>query len=155
MLCTQPRDVAAHTTKMCFVHSLEMLLHTPQRCALYTAPRYCCTHYKDVLCTQPRDVAAHITKMCFLHSPEILLHTPQRCALYTASRCCCTHHKDVLCTQPRDVADFASCSHEEADTIILFHVEDAVRQGLQGGNPHSRHRCCDPCSDSSWTSGYR
>lgn len=40
-----------------------------------------------------------------------------------------THHKDVLCTQPRDVAGLAPCSHEEADTRILLHVEDAVRQG--------------------------
>jgi hypothetical protein len=40
-----------------------------------------------------------------------------------------THHKNVLCTQARDVAGLAPCSHEEADTRILLHVEDAVRQG--------------------------
>ncbi len=40
-----------------------------------------------------------------------------------------THHKDVLCTQPRDVAGLAPCTHEEADTRILLHVEDAVRHG--------------------------
>ena len=35
----------------------------------------------------------------------------------------------MLCTQPRDVAGLASCSHEEADTRILLHVRDAVKQG--------------------------
>lgn len=40
-----------------------------------------------------------------------------------------TNHKDVLCTQTRDVAGLAPCSHEEADTRILLHVQDAVRQG--------------------------
>ena len=40
-----------------------------------------------------------------------------------------THRKDVLCTQPRDVAGLAPCTHEEADTRMLLHVEDAVKQG--------------------------
>ncbi|KAK3877040.1 hypothetical protein Pcinc_018219 [Petrolisthes cinctipes] len=40
-----------------------------------------------------------------------------------------TNHKEVLCTQPRDVAGLAPCSHEEADTRILLHIQDAVRQG--------------------------
>ena len=38
-----------------------------------------------------------------------------------------THHKYVVCTQARDVAGRAPCSHEEADTRMLIHVEDAVR----------------------------
>lgn len=42
-----------------------------------------------------------------------------------------THHKDVVCTQARDVAGLAPCSHEEADTRMLLHVEDAVRQGYR------------------------
>ncbi len=40
-----------------------------------------------------------------------------------------TYHKDVLCTQARTVDGFTPCSHEEADTRILRHVQNAVRQG--------------------------
>ena len=40
-----------------------------------------------------------------------------------------THRKDVLCTQARDIACLAPCKHEEGDTGILLHVEDAVKQG--------------------------
>jgi hypothetical protein len=40
-----------------------------------------------------------------------------------------THNKGVLCTQPRDIAGLVPSTHEEADTRLLFHVEDAVRQG--------------------------
>ena len=39
------------------------------------------------------------------------------------------HRTDVFCTQPRDVAGLASCTHEEADTRMLLHVEDDVKQG--------------------------
>ncbi len=42
-----------------------------------------------------------------------------------------TYHKDVLCTQLRDVAGLAPSSHEEADTRLLLHVADAVRQGYR------------------------
>ena len=38
-----------------------------------------------------------------------------------------THRKNALFTQPRGWA--APCSHEEADTRIILHLEDAVRQG--------------------------
>ncbi len=40
-----------------------------------------------------------------------------------------TYHKDVVCTQARDVDGLVPCSHEEADSRILLHVQDAVRQG--------------------------
>jgi len=40
-----------------------------------------------------------------------------------------THRSDVLCAQPRAVTGLSPCSHEEADTRILIHVEDAVKQG--------------------------
>jgi len=40
-----------------------------------------------------------------------------------------THHSNVLCAQPRYVTDLAPCSHEEADTRIMIHLEDAVKQG--------------------------
>ena len=40
-----------------------------------------------------------------------------------------THRTDVFCTQPRDVAGLAPCTHEEADTRMLLHVEDAVKHG--------------------------
>ena len=40
-----------------------------------------------------------------------------------------THNSDVLCTNRQDVSGLAPCSHEEADTRILLHLEDAVRHG--------------------------
>ena len=40
-----------------------------------------------------------------------------------------THHTGVLCTQSRDVTGLAPCTHKEADTRILLHLEDAVQQG--------------------------
>ena len=40
-----------------------------------------------------------------------------------------TCHTGVLCTQSRDVSGLAPCTHEEADTPILLHLEDAVKQG--------------------------
>ena len=39
-----------------------------------------------------------------------------------------THHKDVLCTPLQDVSGLSPCTHEEADTQILLHLEDAVRE---------------------------
>ena len=40
-----------------------------------------------------------------------------------------THRKGVLCTQPVDVAGLAPCTPDEADTSMLLHVEDGVKQG--------------------------
>lgn len=40
-----------------------------------------------------------------------------------------THHTEVFCTQPRAVSGLSPCSHEEADTRILLHLEDAVNKG--------------------------
>ena len=40
-----------------------------------------------------------------------------------------THHAEVLCTQSRDTSGLAPCTHEEADTRILLHLEDAVKEG--------------------------
>ena len=40
-----------------------------------------------------------------------------------------THHADVLCTKPRDLSGIARCNHEEADTRIMLHVDDAVKHG--------------------------
>ena len=37
--------------------------------------------------------------------------------------------KDVVCTHTRDIAGLAPCTHEEADTRMLLHVEDATKQG--------------------------
>ena len=50
-------------------------------------------------------------------------------AIETEKQIISTHHKDVLCAQSQDVGRFAPCSHEEADTRILLHVGDAVKQG--------------------------
>ena len=38
-------------------------------------------------------------------------------------------HKDVVCTHARYIAGLAPCTHEEADTRKLLHVEDATKQG--------------------------
>lgn len=40
-----------------------------------------------------------------------------------------THHADVLCSQPRDTSGLAPCTHEEADSRMLLHLEDAVKEG--------------------------
>ena len=40
-----------------------------------------------------------------------------------------THNTDVLCINRQDVSGLAPCTHEEADTRILLHLEDAVRHG--------------------------
>ena len=50
-------------------------------------------------------------------------------ALDTDKQIVSTHHAEVLCTQPRDVSGLAPCTHEEADTRILLHLEDAVKEG--------------------------
>jgi len=38
-------------------------------------------------------------------------------------------HTGVLCTQPRDVSGLPICIHEEANTRILLHLEDALKHG--------------------------
>ena len=39
-----------------------------------------------------------------------------------------THHAEVLCTQSRDTSGLAPCTHEEADTRIILHLHDAVKE---------------------------
>ena len=39
-----------------------------------------------------------------------------------------THSTGVLCSNRQDVSDLAPCTHEEADTRILLHLQDAVQQ---------------------------
>ena len=39
------------------------------------------------------------------------------------------HDTVVLCNQARDNTDIAPCTHEEADTRILLHLADAVKEG--------------------------
>ena len=73
-------------------------------------------------------------------------------ALDTGKRIISTHHAEVLCTESRDTSGLAPCTHEEADSRILLHLEDAVKEGYtkhQGISTHSRHKCASPCSDSS------
>ena len=52
-----------------------------------------------------------------------------------------THNADVLCVNRESVLGLAPCSHEEADTCMLLHLEDAVKQGYTKISI-SRHRCC-------------
>ena len=40
-----------------------------------------------------------------------------------------THNREVLCTNHHDALSLAPCTHEEADTCMLLHLEDAVWQG--------------------------
>ena len=40
-----------------------------------------------------------------------------------------TYGQDVRCTSPRETAILSPCTHEEADTRMLFHAADAVQQG--------------------------
>ena len=40
-----------------------------------------------------------------------------------------THNTGVLCINRQDVSGLAPCTHEEADTRILLHLEDVVRHG--------------------------
>ena len=47
----------------------------------------------------------------------------------TSKQVITAHHVDVLCTNQHDVSSLAPCTHEEADTHMLLHLEGAVRQG--------------------------
>ena len=49
-------------------------------------------------------------------------------ALDTGKQIISTHHAEVLCTQSRDTSGLAPCTHEESDTRILLHLEDAVKE---------------------------
>ena len=40
-----------------------------------------------------------------------------------------THRTKVFCNKSRDVSGLAPCTHEEADTRIILHLEDAVKAG--------------------------
>ena len=40
-----------------------------------------------------------------------------------------THNREVLCTNHHNPLSLAPCTHEEADTRMLLHLEDAVWQG--------------------------
>ena len=40
-----------------------------------------------------------------------------------------TVHKEVVWTHARDIVCRAPCAHEEADTKMLHHLEDAMKQG--------------------------
>ena len=51
-------------------------------------------------------------------------------ALNTDKQIISTHHAEVLCTQPRDTSGLAPCTHEEADTRIMLHLGDAVKEGF-------------------------
>ena len=46
----------------------------------------------------------------------------------TSKQVITTHHVDVLCTNQHNALSLAPCTHEEADTCMFLHLEDAVRQ---------------------------
>ena len=50
-------------------------------------------------------------------------------ALDAGKKVISTHHDDVLCSQPRGTPGLAPCTHEEADSRMLLHLEDAVKEG--------------------------
>ena len=41
------------------------------------------------------------------------------------------HNADLLCVHRESVLGLAPCSHEETDTRMLLHLEDAVKQGCR------------------------
>ena len=47
----------------------------------------------------------------------------------TSKQVITSHHANVLSTNRQDVSGLAPCTHEEADTRMLLHLEDAVRHG--------------------------
>ncbi len=40
-----------------------------------------------------------------------------------------THHTEVLCNHLQDISGMSPCTHEEADTRIILHLEDVVKKG--------------------------
>ena len=50
-------------------------------------------------------------------------------SIKTSKQVITTHNADVLCINYQDVKGLAPCTHKEADTHILLHLEDAVQQG--------------------------
>ena len=40
-----------------------------------------------------------------------------------------THRSEVLCNQSRDLSRLSPCTHEEADTRVILHLEDALKEG--------------------------
>ena len=42
-----------------------------------------------------------------------------------------TNGSDVMCIPARDISHLAPCDHEEADTRMMLHLADAVRDGFQ------------------------
>ena len=42
-----------------------------------------------------------------------------------------TYHTELLCNQSRDVSGLAPYTHEEADTRIILHLEDVVKEGIR------------------------
>lgn len=50
-------------------------------------------------------------------------------SIYSNKQVISTLHTDVLCNQPKDVSRIAPCTHEEADTRIILHLDDAVNKG--------------------------
>ena len=55
----------------------------------------------------------------------------------TSKQIITTHHRDVICTNHQDVSGLAPCTHEEADTRMLLHVEHAVHCGFNEVSIHT------------------
>ena len=47
----------------------------------------------------------------------------------TSKQVISTHHVNLICKNRQDTSSLAPCTHEEADTCIFLHLEDAVRHG--------------------------
>ena len=50
-------------------------------------------------------------------------------SINTSMQVLSTHHVNAICKNRQDVSSLAPCIHEEADTCIFLHVEDAVQHG--------------------------
>ena len=48
--------------------------------------------------------------------------------IQTEKQVICTLFEDVICRQERNTEGLAPCSHEEADSRIMLHVADAIKE---------------------------
>lgn len=60
-----------------------------------------------------------------------LSYSPSWQRIHTTKQVITTHHTDVFSINLQDVSGLAPCTHEEADTRMLLHLDHAVRQGHQ------------------------
>ncbi|CAH3151254.1 unnamed protein product [Porites lobata] len=63
-------------------------------------------------------------------STPIPAHWQEVPCIETEKQVLSTIQSDVVCTQSKNVSRLTPCTHEEADTRIILHLEDAVTEGF-------------------------